>query len=123
IARLSKRAANQSDALLVGGLSGKVADDLAPEARARDRKRRRQPKVRVVRLLGEAMMQDVIAAVGAKIDHQQVVGEPTAQEIVEPLIARQKAVRRVMGDDGETELASADYRHRQQERDRIRPPY
>src|SRR5579885_2301899 len=104
IARLAEGAANQRDSLLVGGLAGQVADNLAPKAGARDRKRRRKPQIRIVLLLREAMMQDVILAVRVQIDEQQIVGEPGAFEVVEADVVGEQAVRRIVRENRKPEL-------------------
>src|ERR1700754_4348934 len=56
----SPGAAELLAALLEAGTAGDVAEELAAIARARDRKRRRQTEVRIVRLLRGAVMLEVV---------------------------------------------------------------
>ncbi len=121
---MSECAANQRRLLLVGRLAGEIANDLAPHAAARDRKRRSQPEVGIVFLLREAMVpRDVVGPVRVHVAEQRVVRQPGAGKIVQLHVAEQQAVRRVMRENREPELTRADYQGRGDEGQRIRPPY
>ena len=119
----SERAPNQRGLLLVCGLPGEIANHLAPHAAARDRKRRRQPEVGIVLLLREPMVpRDVVGAVCVHVAEQRVVGQPGPGKIVQLHVAEEQAVRRVMRQNREPELARADDQRRRDEGQRIRPP-
>jgi hypothetical protein len=55
------------DALLVEGLAGQIADRLAPQRLARDRERRGEAEVRILFLLGELVVLQVVVAVALQI--------------------------------------------------------
>ena len=70
-------------ALLVAGLSGEIADHLAAEARARDRGNGATAQVRIVRLLGAAMMLEVVVTIGDQFRPDRIGAQILAEELVE----------------------------------------
>src|SRR5436190_18232984 len=82
-------------ALLVAGLAGDVAPELAAIARSCDRERRREHEVRIVILLGMGVMGEVIAPIGARIGIDRISAQPLAQREVARLAAREATMRAV----------------------------
>ena len=109
-------------ALLVAGLPGDIAHELAAIAHPGDRKRRRQHQIRIVFLLRARVMLQMIAAIGAGLGEDRIGAEPLAQRQIDLLVGRQASMRAVMHQDREPELARADDAHRQQKGQRIGPP-
>ena len=109
-------------ALLVAGLPGDIAQELAAIAHLRDRKRRRQHQIRIVFLLGAGVMLQMIAAIGAGLGKNRIGAEPLAQRQIGLLVGRQTSMRAVMHQDRKPELARADDADREQKGQRIGPP-
>ena len=109
-------------ALLVAGLPGDIAQEFAAIAQPGDRKRRRQHQIGIVLLLRARVMLQMIAAIGAGLGEDRIGAEPLAQRQIDLLVRRQAAMRAVMHQDREPELARADDADRQQEGQRIGPP-
>ena len=59
-------------------------------------------------LLGTGVMLQMIAAIGARFREDRIGAEPLAQEQIGLLVRRQAAMRAVMHEDGEAQLARAD---------------
>ena len=94
----------------VAGLAGDIAPEFAAIAQPGDRKRRRQDQIGIVVLLRARMMLQMIAAIGAGLGEDRIGAEPLAQRQVDLLVRRQAAMRAVMHQDREPELARADDR-------------
>ncbi len=71
-------------------------------------KRVRQRQVWVFGLLGEFMMLEMIGAIGDQVRSDRGARQPLAKEIVEFAVQMQRAVRGIVHQDGEPELAPAD---------------
>src|SRR3546814_17772642 len=106
------------DALLEECLAGEIAQHLAPEAGARRRKGFRQREVGVLRLLRIFVVLKMIGAIGDQVRAHRGAGQPLAEEIVAFSVRMQRAVRRVVHQDREPELAAAEKDDREEPRGR-----
>ena len=70
------------------------------------------------RLLGPAVMLEMVFAIGDEFRPDRIAAQPLAEDIVQPLRLRQHAMRRVVHQDGDAELARTD----QHDADRGEPP-
>src|SRR5204863_10035785 len=95
-------------ALLVAGLPRNIAPELAAVARLGDRKRLGQHEIGIVLLLGARMMGEMIAAVRERFGEERIGAEPLAEKQVALFAARQAAVRAVMHQDRQAQLARTD---------------
>src|SRR5689334_24042646 len=86
-------------ALLIAGLPGDVANELATIAELRDGKRRRQHEIRIVLLLRARVVLEMIAPIAARLGKERIGAEPLAQRQIGPLVGRQAAMRAVMHED------------------------
>src|SRR6478609_9485348 len=80
-------------ALLVAGLPGDVANELAAIAQLGDRKRRRQHQIRIILLLCARMMLQVVASIAARLGKERIGAEPLAQGQIGLLVRGQAAMR------------------------------
>lgn len=101
------------------GLAGQVAQDLAAQGGAGDREGGGKDQVGVLGLLGVFMMGEMIRPVGGERGADGDGAQPVAEKVVQPSVRRQAAVRRLMHQDGQAQLARAD--HGDAERDQDRP--
>ena len=100
---------DRAEALLDEGLAAEVAPDFAGEGCMADWERRRQRQVRVLGLLHIAVVLQVVGAVRPQCGRAQ----PGRHPVVDPPVAVQGAVRRVVHQDEQAQLACTDHHHRQ----------
>ena len=78
-------------------------------------------KVRIVRLLRVGVMLQVVLPVGHGVEQHRVGAEPLAKLQVQASIPGDQAVRPLMHQDREAELAARDYRDGEDEGQWVRP--
>ena len=105
--------------LLIGGLSGQVADHFSNETFARDRKRCRQNKIGVVFLLCAHVVLQMITAIGVRARQQRIGTEKIAEYFVKFAMRAQRVMRRIMHQNSQTQLARADNHHGQHKSQRV----
>ena len=98
----------KQDPLLEEGLAGQVADDLAAQGGAAHRKRGGEDEVGVFRLLGVFVVGEMVGAIELQRGPDGRGAQPVAEDVVEPGVRRETAVRGLMHQDRQAQLARAD---------------
>ena len=96
---------------LIAGLAEQIALDLAAQALPSDQERRREHQTRIVLLLGEAVMRQVIGPVEIEIGAHGIGAEPLPGDFIEAPRFEQQAMGGVTHQDGKAELAPAEDHH------------
>ena len=90
------------------GLAGEVAADLAAQGGAGDGEGGRQHEIGVLGLLRIFVVRQMVGAVGGERGSHGNRAQPLAEDVIQPPVQRQAAVRGLMHQDGEAQLAGTD---------------
>ena len=105
------------------GLAREIAPDLPPQAGARDRERRREAEVGI--LVRSRSWRGAAGGRGGTGGGRSRSDTRTSQLPTQSFsapVAEERAMRGLVHDDGDAELAGADDEERRHDRERIRPP-